>query len=247
MASICSASQKTQPLSLKREYYELRKYKIQAGDESSRFDDYLEKHLIPEYNDKGVGPVGVFSPFYGSSQHTLYVLIPYKNADMLLGFQEKILGIDEINKLEGYVSSINAPLYLNMNNSVLKAFSRMPSLKVPEIKNTNKNRIFELRTYLSPSKRACKKKIEMFNEGGEIPIMLRTGMRPVFFGETLVGEHIPNMTYMLAFKDILDLDRIWKQFWFDPEWKELREQSEYQNLVSDRQSLILRPKRYSQV
>lgn len=134
-----------------------------------------------------------------------------------------------------------------MENSILRAFTQMPSPKIPETTKKNESRIFELRTYQSPSIETSRKKIEMFNDGGEISIMLKTGMHPVFFGETIVGDNLPSMTYMLAFRDIVDLDEKWKRFWFDPEWEKLRKKSEYQNLVSDRQSLILRPKSYSQI
>ena len=59
-----------------------------------------------------------------------------------------------------------------------------------------KSRILELRIYESHSTKAGQKKIEMFNEGGEIAIFRKTGLRPVFFGETLIGPLMPNLTYM---------------------------------------------------
>ena len=49
------------------------------------------------------------------------------------------------------------------------------------------SRIFELRTYESHSDRAALNKLKMFN-AGEMPIFRRTGLTPVFFGETVVGR-----------------------------------------------------------
>ena len=39
----------------------------------------------------------------------------------------------------------------------------------------------------------------MFNSA-EIAIFRRTGLRPVFFGETMVGAGMPSLTYMLTLR-----------------------------------------------
>jgi hypothetical protein len=80
-----------------------------------------------------------------------------------------------------------------MESSLLRAFSGMPRIEVPPAAGQRAPRIFELRTYESHSKKANRTKIEMFNRG-EIGIFRRTGLRPVFFGETLVGAGQPNLT-----------------------------------------------------
>jgi len=147
----------------------------------------------------------------------------------------------------GYTLSISDPLYENASNSLLREFPGIPKLEVPESTRAQRGRIFEMRTYQSPSAAACKKKIEMFGNGGEIAIFQRTGMRPVFFGETVVGANLPSLTYLLAFDDIIDLDKTWKRFWFDSEWEALRGRSEYRDLICRRMSIILRPKGYSQI
>ena len=43
----------------------------------------------------------------------------------------------------------------------------------------------------------------MFNEA-EIGIFTRTGLAPVFFGDTLIGHRMPSLTYMLTFEDVAD-------------------------------------------
>ena len=45
-----------------------------------------------------------------------------------------------------------------------------------------------------------------------------TGLRPVFFGETLFGRLMPNLTYMLAFKDMADRDKNWDTFRTSAQW-----------------------------
>ena len=60
----------------------------------------------------------------------------------------------------------------------------------------------------------------MFNKG-EIAIFRRAGLTPVFFGETLVGADMPNLTYMLVYEDMAAHDKQWSAFGADPEWKKL--------------------------
>lgn len=123
------------------------------------------------------------------------------------------------------------------------AFKDMPKLKVPE----NKDRIFELRRYESHSIKACQKKIEMFNEGGEIPIFHETGLTPVFFGETIAGELQPNLIYMVTFADLEDRAESWARFGSNPKWRELSSDPQYADTVSNISSIILSPAKYSQI
>ena len=63
------------------------------------------------------------------------------------------------------------------------------------------------------------RKVQMFNEA-EIGIFTRTGLTPVFFGDTLIGTRMPSLTYMLTFADMADLNAKWNVFVNDPAWKE---------------------------
>ena len=109
------------------------------------------------------------------------------------------------------------------------------------------SRIYELRIYESHNYKAAQKKIEMFNEGGEIEIFKKTGLNPVFFGETLVGPLMPNLTYMLVFDDMADRDKNWKVFADSPEWKELSSDPQYKDTVSNISDIILSPASCSQI
>ncbi|RPJ63014.1 MAG: NIPSNAP family protein, partial [Acidobacteria bacterium] len=93
----------------------------------------------------------------------------------------------------------------------------------------------------------AKKKVEMFNEGGEIAIFRKTGLQPVFFGETLVGPRMPNLTYMVVFPDWAAREKAWDTFRNDPDWKKLSADPKYADTVSNITDLILRPTAYSQV
>jgi hypothetical protein len=120
----------------------------------------------------------------------------------------------------------------------------MPNVVGPAC--TSGPRIVEMRTYESHSDRAALNKLEMFN-AGEVPIFRRTGLTPVFFGETLLGEKMPSLNYMLTFTDMAARDAAWKAFSADPDWKTLSGNPKYKDNVSAISDLILRPTAYSQL
>ncbi len=101
----------------------------------------------------------------------------------------------------------------------------MPKLERP---TEAEGRVFQLRTYESPSVKTGQKKIEMFNIG-EIDIFRKTGLAPVFFGEALAGDKMPNLTYMLGFDSMEAQKAAWDRFRNDPDWKELSAKPEYAN------------------
>jgi len=229
----------------KQEYLEFRQYYLHVGEKKNLVGDFLRKVGIPAMNRIGIGTVGVFNAMYGPNSPTLYVLMVHKSLETVANSDSMLMADDEYRKAgaEFIDTPLSEPAYVRMESSLLVAFKGLPQLRVPE----KKPRIFELRTYESHSIKAAKKKIEMFNEGGEIKVFLKTGLQPVFFGETLIGPKMPNLTYMLVFDDMVDRDAKWKVFGDDPEWKELSRNPEYKDTVSNVTDIILRPTPYSQI
>jgi hypothetical protein len=123
----------------------------------------------------------------------------------------------------------------------------MPRLERP---TDAPGRVFQLRTYESPSDKTGFKKIEMFNTA-EIAVFRKVGLHPVFFGQTLAGTKMPNLTYMLGFQDMAESKANWKKFGGDPEWKKLSTMPEYMDKVILRNkgvtNLYLKPASYSQI
>jgi len=196
-------------------------------------------------NRIGVGPVGVFNAVYGPNSPTLYVLMIHKSLESVVNASSLLMADKEyLEKGAGYINApLSDPAYVRFESSLMAAFTGMPKLEVPE----RKSRIFELRIYESHSRKTAKKKIEMFNEGGEIEVFRKTGLKPVFFGETIIGRSLPNLNYMLAFDDMADRDKRWSVFGSDPGWKKLSADPAYKDTVSNINDIILRPTEYSQI
>jgi hypothetical protein len=236
------------PTATAREFYELRLYHLRRGPMVKRFDDFFRDTAIPALNRAGISPVGVFDVMTGPDSPTKYVLLPAKSAEALITACDLVVTDPGVEKAEFSNALATDPPYIRVESSLMVAFDGLPRLEVPKQTAEKKPRIFELRTYESHSKKANKKKIEMFNVG-EIALFRRTGLTPVFFGETLVGTKLPNLTYMLVFDDMPAHDANWKTFATDPEWKKLSTTPGYTDpeIVSNISNVFLRPTPYSQV
>jgi len=88
----------------------------------------------------------------------------------------------------------------------------------------------------------------MFNSG-EFDVFQRAGFWQVFYGDTLVGPRMPNLTYMIGFPDLAERARMWKNFGSDPGWKKLSGSARYnfEEIVSNITNVILSPASYSQI
>jgi hypothetical protein len=228
-----------------RQFFEWRQYHLRTGAPKNLVGDFLKNVGIAAMNRIGIKTVGVFNPVYGPSRPTLHVLLVHDSLDSVVNASAKLLADPEVReKGASFIdATLSEPAYVRWESSLMAAFTGMPKIEPPQFKE----RIFELRTYEGHSVKANKKKIEMFNEGGEIGIFKKTGCNPVLYGETLIGPSMPNLTYMLAFKDMADRDQKWQVFRDDPDWKRLSADPAYKDTVSNITDIILLPTAYSQI
>ncbi len=231
-----------------RQFFELIVYHTHVGARRNRVADFYRDVALPAYQRLGIGPVGVFTVLYGPTQPSLYVLVPHPTFESILTTPQRLLDDDDYrqNGADFLNASLADPAYVRMERQLMIAFADMPRLEAPTALMGGP-RIFELRIYESHSRKAAQKKIDMFNEGGEITIFRKTGLQPVFFGETLFGPAMPNLTYMLVFDSLESRDKHWDQFRTDPDWLTLRADPIYKDTVSNITDFILRPTSFSQV
>ena len=228
-----------------RQFLEWRIYQVPVGAKRDLVGNYYRDAGIAAMNRLAVGPVGVFNVVYGPSSPSLWVLLVHPSLESVATLSSRLLADKEHqDKAAGFINAeLSDPAYVRYESSVMVAFKGMPKLEVPP----KKDRLFELRIYESHTEKASKKKIEMFNEGGEIELFRKTGLTPVFFGETVIGRNMPNLNYMLVFDDMADRDARWKVFVASPGWKALSADPQYKDTVSNITDIILRPTAYSQI
>lgn len=231
-----------------REFYQIRQYRLRQGPMLKRFDEFYRDAGVPAWNRAGVATVGVFDLAIGPDAPCKFVLLPFQSLDAMGAAYDKFDNDAEMQKHEFYNVPPTDPAYIRVETTLLQAFSGMPKLEVPAQVAAKKGRLFELRTYEAHSRKANKKKVEMFNVG-EIDIFRRNGLAPVFFAEEVIGGKMPSLTYMLVFDDMPAHDKAWGGFGGDPDWKKLSTTPGYTNaeILTNITNVFLRPTGYSQI
>jgi len=233
-----------------REYYELRRYHLVSGPQQKLTNSFVEEALIPGLNRLGIKPVGAFDLYLGPETPALYVLLPSASLDTLVNVESRLNDDQEYQKTGAVFLKAPAkePAYERMESSLMVAFEGHPKLTPPPVSAQHGSRVFQLRTYESPSNHDHRVKVEMFNSG-EFEIFRKAGFWDVFYGDTLVGPRLPNLSYMLSFPDLSELNAKWKAFGSDPDWKKLSSSPRFnfESIVSNISNLILNPASYSQI
>ena len=182
-----------------QEFYELRIYQVTDYSKMQIVEAYLKDALLPALGRQQIGRVGVFTNMDDVNDHSLFMLIPFKNFESFSKLSSRLAADKVYQKAaSNYFSQpLRDPLYNRIESRFLKAFAGMPIMELPPQSTKKQPRIFELRLYESHTEFHAARKVEMFNDG-EIGIMKDAGMGPVFFGETLIGPQQPNLIYMLS-------------------------------------------------
>jgi hypothetical protein len=231
-----------------RQFIELRRYHLLPGAKQRAFSTFVGDVAIPAMNRAGVGRVGAFTVVYGENAPSLLLVLTHQTLDSVVSLRERLAGDAEYARAGAAIldAPMSDPAFVRVESTLLRAIEAMPALTPSAGAGTAKSRIFELRTYESHSDRAALNKLKMFN-AGEVPIFRRTGLTPVFFGETLLGAKMPSLNYMLTFPDMVARDAAWAAFGKDPDWKTLSADPQYRDNVSAISDIILRPTAYSQI
>lgn len=239
-----------QTSSAEREFYLLRRYNLVSGPQSRMVETFLAGALIPTLQRLGFGPVGAFRVDFGPETPTLYVLIPGSAVDQLATLSLKLsTDAQFLQAADAFWNArSSAPPFQRIEDTLLAAFTGWPKVTPPASAATRGKRIFQLRTYESPSYGEHIRKVEMFHSG-EFAYFQAAGCRPVFFGDTLVGSRMPCLTYMLTFPDMAALEAGWDAFRSNPDWKKLSADPRFafDQIVSNITNLTLSPLDCSQI
>ena len=237
------------PSSTTRSFYELRRYHLSNGPQPALAEAFFTKALIPALNRLGLSPVGAFRLDVGPETPSFYLLIPGPSGDALATAELRLAKDEQFLAAAQpfWAAPATTPAFSRVESSLMIAFEGWPKL-IPPKQGVTGRRIFQLRTYESPSPAAHIRKIEMFNNG-EFDIFAQSGFGQVFYGDTLVGARLPNLTYLLAFTDQAELDACWSRFLKDPAWAKLSHDPRYsyEEIVSNITNLILTPLPCSQI
>ena len=230
-----------------QEYYELRSYRTANAEKQALVNSYLETALAPALKRMGIDRIGGFMPIE-ESDHSAHILIPFKSLDQLGAVNDKLEADKEYHAAAAkyFAAPKNDPAFSRVENRLMKAFAGMPVLELPPQTATKAKRVFELRIYESHNEHAARLKVEMFNKG-EIDIMRDVKLAPVFYGETLVSNDVPNLTYMLSGESVEAHKAHFQAFLKHPEWDRMKKLKRYRGTVSKITSVYMQPTDWSSI
>ena len=228
-------------------YYQIKIYHVKTQAQQDGLDKYLKDAYLPALHRQGIPNVGVFKSMEPDTvDKRVYIFIPYKTWDKLETTDSRILNDNQF--LADGKDFINAPFnnipYVRMETIVLRAFSTALEPEMPQLAASKADRVYELRSYESPTEQYHISKIKMFNSG-ETELFKRLHFNAVFYADVLAGSHMPNLMYMTTFNSKEDRNKHWDAFFSAPEWKELSARAEYQHNVSNAEITFLHPADYS--
>lgn len=213
--------------------FQIRVYHLNNDAQIKATDHFLETAFLPALHRLGIKNIGVFKPIANDTANDkrIYVLIPFSSLDQWMKTNER-LDADASYKSAGEEflhADSKSPSFVRLESILLQPFSGQTFLKIPKTKNAE--RVFELRSYESPTWHLADKKRAMFNND-EMSIFKRLGFDPVFYGEVISGSRMPNLMYMPIFKSVEDRNTQWKVFGNDAKWKEISANPINENNVS---------------
>jgi len=234
-----------------QEFYELRIYKIPTAQKQQIVNRYLQRALLPALNRLEVDRVGVFTQTADKPaqvDHSVFVLIPYRTLTARAELNSALAADRSYQRSAAELFALpkKDPAYTRIQSYLMKAFAGMPVIELPAQTVAKKPRIFELRTYQSHNEEKARLKVDMFNSG-EIDVMREVKLAPVFYGEMLIGDNVPCLTYMLSAPDRETHKAHWKAFIGHPGWERLKSMTKYKDTVSKISNWFLMPTSFSQI
>jgi len=222
---------------------EWRQWKVDSAAKRSLIDRQLQQAALPALNRAGIQPIGVFYP-QDQEDHSIYALVPFPSFESYYNMR-RLLEEDEafMQASQEYLGTPkNDPAYSRIESTLMRPFDGYPDVKIPR----KGERIFELRVYESHNEAKAALKVEMFNSG-EFDIFEKVGLDSVFCGEALSGPNLPNLTYLVAYKDMEERKAAWGRFSSHPDWDKLKVVERYKDTVSKIHQTFLNPAPYSQI
>lgn len=232
-----------------REFYLIQIYHCSTNKQIQGIDAYLQNTYLPYLHKTGIKKVGVFAPITNDTavDKKLYVWIPLHSLKVLDELDQDLeqldpMGKNEIVDLENADSSLP---YNRVERIVTKSFKYQTQFEKNSSLTKSPDRIYEYRSYESPTENAHLRKVHMFNEGGEITLFKRLNFNAIFYSKAIVGDRMPNLIYMTSFNNMADRDEHWKAFGASPEWQSISNMPKYMKSVNRNETVLMTARMYA--
>ena len=207
---------------MRTRYYTLESLFLKNGEQVARLHDFMSHAYLPAVRRFHTGPTIFLEALVAPHLPQFAIVMGFASASDALSLYTRL------HQQEGYAAAVerweggpNAP-YEQTASSLLEAADYSP--EIPADEPAKQPRIFELRTYHSPTWRQLGALHQRF-AGREIPIFHRNGIHPLFYTSTVFGNNLPNLTYLIPFDDLAAREKAWTAFGSDAEWLKVRKES----------------------
>lgn len=204
--------------------YVLHQYLLENGKQLERLHTYLRDALLPAYRREDVGEQIVLEAIVATHQpQVLFVqefpdLASWRETTAKLRQSAALLEANRAWDQPGPpFHDLVISMFAGTDYTIPLEPQRAHHLSVQP-------RIFELRTYRTPSEWQLNGVHERF-AGPEIPIFHRCGIAPILYMSGLAGPNLPNLTYLTPFASLAEREQAWTKFQADPEWHQVRQRS----------------------
>lgn len=209
-------------------YFLLESYLLKNGSQASRLASYFQNARIGMAERlQAVAPALVLEALVAAHMPQVLAVSPLASLEELAGMRRKLREDRQAREAMAAWEAGEEPPYEALDETVLEAAEYCPPLPqaTPASGDAGKPpRVFELRTYHSPTERQLRALHERF-AGPEIKIFNRCGIHPVLYSSTLIGANKPNLTYLIPFDNLAAREKAWTAFGADPEWVKVRAES----------------------
>jgi hypothetical protein len=235
-----------------RDVIELKSYVCSSTEKRDRLVRVFDEALIPALNRLGAKKVGVLwtgaelNEGNTNGSTTVWVVAAFPSLEACAASERALLADPAFVKAAAplFEAPMKDPLFDSCSSALLAAFETVPQVKQV---TSSPDRLLQLRIYNSYTTERNAKKVAMFEQGGEIGIFRACGMEPVFFGEAVAGDRLPNLTYLLAFANPAEKDAAWARFRAHPDWLKLKADPQYKDTANKITNIVLRPSKGSQL
>jgi hypothetical protein len=203
-------------------FYTFESLLLKNGDQVARLHDFMSHAFLPAARKVHSGPMIFLEALVAPHIPQFAAVMGFAAASDALSLY------DRLHQQEGYSAALEKwesgpnPPYEQTATSLLEAADYSP--EIPPGDPARSPRVFELRTYHSPTWRQLGALHQRF-AGREIPIFHRNGIHPLLYTSTVFGGNLPNLNYLIPFDDLAAREKAWAAFGSDEEWVKVRKES----------------------
>ena len=203
------------------QYYLLRNYFLRNSTQLPRLHEFMSRGFLPAAARLHAGPAILLEALVASHMPQYAAVLPLASLEQWETLRQGLLRDADYQRAFAAWENGPEPPFEHYSETLLRAASYSPEIAAAR---EAKPRVFELRQYHSPTWRQLAALHQRF-AGPEIRIFHRCGIHPLFYSETALGPHMPNLTYLIPFEDLAAREKAWNAFGADPEWLRVRQQS----------------------